>query len=226
MKLKTPRNLLLLAALFPVLPVAATPEVNTMTPKVTGQFQVVEEIAPAGIEDRIVGKLNAVRLNGHSLLNLVSEATETVFPRGSRLLVDLGGVKTSATPRGGLVGASVWVVNRDGDVLADASAFIIFEFDFDALIFSGFIDTSTGQEKTRNHFPATMRLLFPEREIDVLFTGNCSEQFRATAVNNNGIQRIRGNTRFRGEGSGIFDGSPFVGTAVVGLRGNETVEFD
>lgn len=226
MKLKTPRNLLLAAALFPALPVAATPEVNTMTPKVTGQFQIIDEIAEAGVESRVVGKLQSVRLNGQSLLALVAEATETEFPRGARLLVDLGGIKASAAPRGGVVGASVWVVNRDGDVLANATPFIIFEFDFDALIFSGFFDISTGQEKTKNHFPATMRLLFPEREIDVLFVGNCFEHFRATAANDEGVQRVRGNTKFRGEGSGIFDGSPFVGTAVVGLRGNELVELD
>lgn len=227
MKLNSPRMMLLCAAMFPATPVQATPEKNYATPFIAGQFQVSEEIKGSGLEDKIIGKLQTVKLNGKDLLDLISEATETEFPKGARLLVDLGGIKAaSVSPMGGTTAGSVWVVDRDGDPILNASSYLFFTFDFNALIYSGLVDFLNEKEKTKNQFPATLRMVFPQREIDVFFQGNCFENFRMSSPNADGIQNVRGVTRFAGDGHGVFEGELFVGSTDIVLRGNEDVFID
>jgi hypothetical protein len=226
MKLSSPRIQLLFAAMLPALPVQATPEENFVNPLVQGQFQAAEIFSESGFEDKVIGKLESVTLDGKSLLKLISEATEVDFPRGARLLVDLGGFKgaNKFAPMSGTTAGAVFVVDRDGNVLVNASAYMLFEFDFNALIYSGLVDFLNDKEKTKNQFPATLRLLFPHRDIDILFRGNCFENFRMSEPNDEGIQRVRGVTRFQGSGNGFFDDERFIGTVHCVLRGNELVE--
>lgn len=227
MKLNSPRMMLLCAAMFPAMPVQATPEKNYATPFIAGQFQLSEEINTSSTLDQVIGKLQTVKLNGKDLLELISEATETEFPKGARLLVDLGGFKgASVAPMGGTTIATTWVVDRHGDPILNASAYLLFTFDFNALIYSGLVDFLNDREKTKNQFPATLRMLFPHRDIDVLFQGNCFENFRMTSPDSQGIQNVRGVTRFAGDGHGFFEDELFVGSADVILRGNEDVFID
>lgn len=227
MKLKSPGFSLLFAVMFPVaLPVQATPEKNFVTPFLaTGQYQVPQAIQASGFEDKLVGKLQSVRLNGKDLLNLISQATETNFPRGAKILVDLDGFKLADKfiTSSALVGGT-FVVDKNGVVLANASPYVIVTFNFDALIFAGTVDFENDKEKTKNKFPATVQLLFPDRDIDITFVGNCFENFSMSAPNNEGVQRVKGTTRFQGEGSGFFDDNPFIGSLDMILKGNELVE--
>jgi hypothetical protein len=205
MKLSSPRIQLLFAAMLPALPVQATPEENFVNPLVQGQFQAAEIFSESGFEDKVIGKLESVTLDGKSLL---------------------GGFKgaNKFAPMSGTTAGAVFVVDRDGNVLVNASAYMLFEFDFNALIYSGLVDFLNDKEKTKNQFPATLRLLFPHRDIDILFRGNCFENFRMSEPNDEGIQRVRGVTRFQGSGNGFFDDERFIGTVHCVLRGNELVE--
>jgi hypothetical protein len=226
MKLKSPGFSLLCAVMFPAaLPVQATPEKNFATPFMSGFFQVPSSLVTSGVEDKLVGKLQGVRLNGKDLLNLISEETEIEFPRGARLLVDLDSFKLADKfiTSSALVGGT-FVVDRNGAVLVNASPYVIVTFNFDDLIFSGVVDFENDKEKTKNRFPATVQIIFPHRDIDVLFTGNCFENFSMSAPNNQGEQRVKGTTRFQGEGSGFFDDNTFIGSLDMLLKGNELVE--
>jgi hypothetical protein len=127
---------------------------------------------------------------------------------------------------GGTTIATTWVVDRHGDPILNATAYLLFTFDFNALIYSGLVDFLNDKEKTKNQFPATLRMLFPHRDIDVFFQGNCFENFRMSSPNNEGIQNVRGVTRFAGDGHGYFDDELFVGSADIVLRGNEDVFKD
>ncbi|QJE96190.1 hypothetical protein [Luteolibacter luteus] len=227
MKLDSPKMLLLCAAMFPALPVQATPEKNYVNPFIGGQFQLSEEINPTSSLDKIVAKVQTVKLNGKDLLQLISEATETEFPKGARLLVDLSGIKAAGVaPLGGTTIATTWVVDRDGTPLLNATEFLLFTFDFNSLIYSGLVDFLNNKEKTKNQFPATLRMVFSHRDIDVFFQGNCFENFRMSSPNSQGVQHVHGVTRFAADGHGFFNDELFVGSTDIILRGDEDILID
>lgn len=227
MKLNPPRMMLLCAAMFPALPVQATPEKNYVNPFIGGQFQLSEELNPSSTEDKIIAKVQTVKLNGKDLLELISEATETEFPKGARLLIDFGATKgSSVAPTGSSTSATTWVVDRHGDPILNATAYLLFTFDFNSLIYSGLIDFLNDKEKTKNQYPATLWMRFPHRVIDIYFQGNCFENFRMSSPNSQGVQHVHGITRFAGDGHGYFDDERFVGSTDIVLRGDEEIFKD
>jgi hypothetical protein len=216
---------LLIAAMLPALPVQATPNQMKFTCTVTGQFQQGgDEVGVASSSEVIVGKLSSVVLTAKDLIKFAGDENETTYPSGSELLVVLGFFKptTDGVSTQGSSGskASVWVIDKNGEVLDDVTEYICVSFDFESLIYSGRIDFTNDTEDTRNRFPAKLRLRFPSKGICMTFRGNCTELYKLTAPNSQGEQRERGNLVFTGDGSGYFDERTWVGKVVAHMIGN------
>ena len=230
MKLKLPLALLA-ATLFPALPVHATPQETILTATISGQFQRSDGgVGVASSSEVIVGKLTNIQLTAKDLIKFAGDENKTEYPAGSQLLVDLGYYKPTLTGTqvSGSSGtkATTWIIDRDGNRLANVTQYICVSFDFSSLIYSGKINLGTDEEDTRNRFAAKLHLRFPSRGILMSFRGNCTELYSLTAPNSNGDQRERGNIIFTGDGDGYFDEMLFVGKVVAHLVGNSTLNFD
>jgi hypothetical protein len=228
MKLKLPLVLLLAAVMIPALPVQATPQILEATCTVTGQYQQGGSIGVASSSETIVGKLSSVALTAKDLIRFAGDENETTYPAGSALQLDLGFFKPTIAGLNGSSGtkARTFIIDKDGNRLADVTEYICVSFDFESLIYSGKIDLATDQEDTRNRFAAKMHLRFPLKGIWMSFRGNCTELYKLGAPNNDGDQRERGNVIFTGDGSGYFDEMQWVGKIVAHFVGNSVINFD
>jgi len=231
MKLKLPLLPLLAAVMLPASPVNATPQETILTLTVSGQYQRSDGgIGVASSSKIIEGKLTNIQLTAKDLIKFAGEENETTYPAGSQLLVDLGYYKPTLTgvqvSGGSSSQATVWIIDRDGNRLADVTQYICISFDFLSLIYSGKIDLATYAEDTRNRFAAKLHLRFPSRGIWMTFRGNCTELYSLTAPNSKGEQRERGNIIYTGDGDGRFDDLLWVGRVVGHLVGNSTLNVD
>lgn len=192
----------------------------------SGQYQKSGGIDVASSSEVIVGKLLSVQLTSKELIQFAGDENETTYPAGSELQVDLGFKPTVSGNDSSSTKARVWIIDRDGNRLADVTEFICVSFDFRSLIFSGRYDPLTYEENTRNRFAAKMHLRFPSKGIWMTFRGNCTELYKLGAPNSDGDQREHGNIIFTGDGSGFFDNLQWVGKIVAQFVGRTILNFD
>ncbi|WP_193213838.1 hypothetical protein [Luteolibacter marinus] len=154
MKSNTPLLVSLASAILSVVPAQATVPENYITVNAKVSYQQGEIYSGSNaraVGGTVKGVLGTLRISTKDLLKVLADDLAITLPKGARFLHYNGGTFLTASAKGDP--NTMWIVDKDGNTIANVSSYFNLYFNLYSLIYEGKYNFENGDENTKNRFP-------------------------------------------------------------------------